>query len=67
MKDLTLAPKGEMSAEVLGCCTTLIELKIFLVSPNTIYFDLKKVSCVLINVQNSRKSGGINEVFKYTC
>ena len=56
-----------MSAGVLGCSNALIELKIFLVSPNTIYFDLKKVSGVHIDVQNSTKSGGINEVFKYTC
>ena len=35
----------------------------------SIYLDLKKVSGsgVHIDVQNSTKSGGINEVFKYTC
>ena len=32
-----------MSAEVLGCCTTLIELNFFLGGPNNINFDLKKV------------------------
>ena len=39
-----------MLAEVLGCSTTLIELKFFLVGPNTIYFDMKKVLEVHIKV-----------------
>ena len=42
--------KLEMLAEVLGCCTTLIELTFFLVGPNTIYFDMKKVLEVHIKV-----------------
>ena len=57
LKDLSLAPNGKMSAGVLGCCHALIELKIFLVSPNTIYFDLKKVSEDAINILNSNKVG----------
>ena len=40
----------EMLAEVLGCYTTLMELKIFLVVPDTTYFDVKKVLEVHINV-----------------
>ena len=56
----------EMLAEVLGCCPTPIELKIFLVGPNTIFFDMKKVLEVLIKVLNS-KGGEITMVFKYTC
>ena len=56
-----------MSAEVLGCCQALIELKIFLRVPNTIYFDLKKVLGEAIALYNSPKSGEINLVFKYTC
>ena len=32
-----------MSAEVLGCTPPLIELKIFLGSPNTIYFHQNKL------------------------
>ena len=49
----------EMSAEVLGCCQALIELKIFLRAPNNIYFDLKKVSAEAIALYTSPKSGEI--------
>ena len=48
-----------MSAEVLGCCQALIELKIFLRAPNNIYFDLKKVSAEAIALYTSPKSGEI--------
>ena len=55
-----------MLAEVLGCCTTLIELKFFLGDPNNIYFDFKKVLSYDIKVKN-KKNGEIIMVFKYTC
>ena len=55
-----------MLAGVLGCSNALIELKFFLVGPNTIYFDFKKVLDVHIKVENS-KSGGKTVVSKYTC
>ena len=48
-----------MSAEVLGCCQALIELKIFLRAPNNIYFDLKKVLGEAIALYTSPKSGEI--------
>ena len=50
MKIARFVPWGKMSDEVLVCSLSLIELKIFLVAPNTIYFYLKKVSEDAINV-----------------
>ena len=46
-----------MLAEVLGCCTTLIELTFFLGDPNNIYFDFKKVLSDDIKVKNKKKWG----------
>ena len=46
-----------MLAEVLGCCTTLIELKFFLGDPNNIYFDFNKVLSDDIKVKNKKKWG----------
>ena len=63
---MKLSWKLEMLAYVQGCCNALIELKFFLVGPNTINFDMKKVLEVNIKVSNS-KSGKITVVFKYTC
>ena len=48
-----------MSAEVLGCSTTLILLKFFLRAPDTYTFHLKKVLARDIEILITDKTGEI--------
>ena len=52
-----------MSAEVLGCCQPLIELKFFLGAPDTYIYQLKQVLAEDIEIINTKKTGELIGVF----